>query len=211
MLWNSDKPDKEKIKILVSAGFEAVKRDQDLTMTVLSLCKKIFGLGPATCEKELYRYYNQLINLKTRKVSRAKENLYVLKPGRSLYRGGVHVHQNPAGDPKTWLTDSLAEKMIAESPGLVNNFASIPTAESKEAAKKAKVAEKKQRADDKKKADADAAEKLRLENEAKQKGMDGPDEGSLEWYQAKLNELGISYAHNAGLENLKKKLESAQK
>lgn len=59
-MWNSGKPDNEKLEILLSYSFERIINDKDLLITLLQLAKNYFGLNHSTCKKDHYLYYNKL-------------------------------------------------------------------------------------------------------------------------------------------------------
>ena len=127
---------------VINAGFGTVKNDKELVLTLLILCRDLFGYGPTSCENELYRYFNKLLNYKNKAMtSKTDENrLYNLKKGRLLFRAGSHFRTDVPKDHLYYASDATCEKMIKESPGLANNFETLPSKEDLTKAKAEKAA-----------------------------------------------------------------------
>jgi len=121
MVWDSGATIQQKKETLLKAGFEAVIADHDLTMMLLVVCRELYGYGPETCKKELYRYFNDLTN--TKKMAKV-ESKYKLKEGQLLYSNGQHYSNAN-------LTDEIAEALLKNTPALINAFEVIPKEEVK--------------------------------------------------------------------------------
>jgi hypothetical protein len=120
MVWNSDATIQEKKQALIEAGFGAIVEDHNLTMMLLVVCREILGYGPATCKKELYRYFNDLVN--SNNMAEKISSKYRLKEGQLLYSNGQHYSNAN-------LTDEIAEALLKNTPALKNAFEVIPKKE----------------------------------------------------------------------------------
>ena len=63
-LWQSGKPDDEKLEILLSHSFDQVINNKGLLITLLQLSKNYFNFHHSMCKKDHYFYYNKLKTLK---------------------------------------------------------------------------------------------------------------------------------------------------
>ena len=197
---------------VINAGFGTVKNDKELVLTLLILCRDLFGYGPTSCENELYRYFNKLLNYKNKAMtSKTDENrLYNLKKGRLLFRAGSHFRTDVPKDHPYYVSDSACKKMIKESPGLANNFETIPDAAAEKAAKEKAAEAAAAKKALKEEQEEKAADKLQ-ENNEDQEAEQAIIKEDVEYYRGELTKLGIKFTHNAGLENLKNKFEEAIK